>query len=102
MQSPVISGVPIFRNNLAARTRRTPDTLIEAARRQDNELTEANWRRWMGIEPTWDFVEPHAGFEDQERHQAALHLHLPEPEKPIARAGNIHTIRCLSLPPIAC
>jgi hypothetical protein len=28
----------------------------------------------MGIEPTWDFVEPHAGFEDQERHQAALHL----------------------------
>ena len=29
----------------------------------------------MGIEPTWDFVEPHAGFEDQERHQVALHLH---------------------------
>jgi len=28
----------------------------------------------MGIEPTWDFVEPHAGFEDQERHQAAAHL----------------------------
>ena len=23
----------------------------------------------MGIEPTWDFVEPHAGFEDQDRHQ---------------------------------
>ncbi len=56
----------------------------------------------MGIEPTWDFVEPHAGFEDQERHQAALHLHLPEPENPIAKAGNIHTIRCLSLPPFAC
>ena len=28
----------------------------------------------MGIEPTRDFVEPHAGFEDQERHQAACHL----------------------------
>src|ERR1039458_53430 len=28
----------------------------------------------MGIEPTWDFVEPHAGFEDQERHQVAPHL----------------------------
>jgi hypothetical protein len=43
-------------------------------------LAVGNWRRWMGIEPTWDFVEPHAGFEDQERHQAALHLHLPEPD----------------------
>ncbi len=32
----------------------------------------------MGIEPTWDFVEFHAGFEDQERHQAALHLLLTE------------------------
>ena len=30
----------------------------------------------MGIEPTWDFVEPHAGFEDQERHQVALHLRI--------------------------
>ncbi len=28
----------------------------------------------MGIEPTWDFVESHAGFEDQERHQNALRL----------------------------
>ena len=28
----------------------------------------------MGIEPTWDFVEPHLGFEDQERHQVALRL----------------------------
>ena len=34
----------------------------------------------MGIEPTWDFVEPHAGFEDQERHQAALHLRTPSRE----------------------
>ena len=34
----------------------------------------SNWRRRMGIEPTWDFVEPHTGFEDQERHQVALHL----------------------------
>ena len=33
----------------------------------------------MGIEPTWDFVEPHAGFEDQERHQVALHLRSVEP-----------------------
>ena len=28
----------------------------------------------MGIEPTWNFVESHTGFEDQERHQIALHL----------------------------
>lgn len=28
----------------------------------------------MGIEPTWDLVESHTGFEDQERHQAASHL----------------------------
>ena len=28
----------------------------------------------MGIEPTWNFVEPHHGFEDQERHQVALRL----------------------------
>ncbi len=28
----------------------------------------------MGIEPTWDLVESHAGFEDQERHQVAPHL----------------------------
>ena len=34
----------------------------------------SNWRRRMGIEPTWDFVEPHHGFEDQERHQVALRL----------------------------
>jgi|GEM_PF-1952190 hypothetical protein len=26
----------------------------------------------MGIEPTWDFVEPHAGFEDQERQPGRL------------------------------
>ncbi len=35
----------------------------------------------MGIEPTWDFVEPHAGFEDQERHQAAPHLHNGSPRR---------------------
>ena len=29
----------------------------------------------MGIEPTWDLLKPHTGFEDQERHQAACHLH---------------------------
>lgn len=28
----------------------------------------------MGIEPTWDWLKPHTGFEDQERHQAASHL----------------------------
>ena len=28
----------------------------------------------MGIEPTRDLFKPHAGFEDQERHQAACHL----------------------------
>ena len=33
----------------------------------------------MGIEPTWDFVEPHHGFEDQERHQVALRLRDDEP-----------------------
>ena len=33
----------------------------------------------MGIEPTWNFVEPHHGFEDQERHQVALRLHGDEP-----------------------
>ena len=37
-------------------------------------LAFEKWRRWMGIEPTWDFVEPHTGFEDQERHQVAPHL----------------------------
>lgn len=26
----------------------------------------------MGIEPTWDFVEPHTGFEDQERQPGRL------------------------------
>ncbi len=30
----------------------------------------------MGIEPTWNFVESHAGFEDQERHQVALRLRV--------------------------
>ncbi len=32
----------------------------------------------MGIEPTRDFVEPHTGFEDQGRHQAASHLQVVE------------------------
>ena len=36
------------------------------------------WRRWMGIEPTWNFVESHTGFEDQERHQVALHLRVED------------------------
>ncbi len=38
---------------------------------ENEEEKIGNWRRRMGIEPTWDFVEPHAGFEDQERHQVA-------------------------------
>ena len=41
-------------------------------------LTVIEWRRRMGIEPTWDFVEPHHGFEDQERHQVALRLPADE------------------------
>ena len=41
---------------------------------ENEEEKNGNWRRRMGIEPTWDFVEPHTGFEDQERHQVALHL----------------------------
>ena len=28
------------------------------------------WRRRMGIEPTWELIDSHTGFEDQERHQA--------------------------------
>ena len=30
----------------------------------------------MGIEPTWDFVEPHHGFEDQTTHQQWNHLRI--------------------------
>jgi hypothetical protein len=30
----------------------------------------------MGIEPTRNLIEPHTGFEDLERHQAAGHLPL--------------------------
>ena len=45
----------------------------------------------MGIEPTWDFVEPHAGFEDQERHQVAPHLRdengLADSHENLARFG---------------
>ena len=43
----------------------------------------------MGIEPTWDFVEPHAGFEDQERHQVAPHLHTGSRHR-LPVAGVIH------------
>lgn len=89
-------------NNPAARTRRTPDMLLEAEGRHDNELTDGNWRRWMGIEPTWDFVEPHAGFEDQERHQAALHLHQPQAESEIAKDGNPNPSLWSRLPPLGC
>ena len=49
----------------------------------------------MGIEPTWDFVEPHAGFEDQERHQAAAHLHAA-PLHRLPLAGVVHFRRAAS------
>ena len=49
----------------------------------------------MGIEPTWDFVEPHTGFEDQERHQAAPHLH-PGSLRRLPMAGVIHFRRPVS------
>ena len=49
----------------------------------------------MGIEPTWDFVEPHAGFEDQERHQAAAHLHAA-PLRRLSLAGVIQFRRAAS------
>ena len=49
----------------------------------------------MGIEPTWDFVEPHAGFEDQERHQAAAHLRAAPLRRPPG-AGAIHFRRAAS------
>ena len=49
----------------------------------------------MGIEPTWDFVEPHAGFEDQERHQAAPHLHNGSLRR-LPMAGVIHFRRAAS------
>ncbi len=51
----------------------------------------------MGIEPTWDFVEPHAGFEDQERHQAASHLHATTLRR-LPRAGAIHFLQAVSQP----
>jgi hypothetical protein len=45
---------------------------FEDENEDEDDLEEyRNWRRRMGIEPTWDFVEPHTGFEDQERHQVA-------------------------------
>ena len=56
-------GTPVLRGPAFAQLRRAGE----------NEKG-GNWRRRMGIEPTWDFVEPHSGFEDRERHQVALHL----------------------------
>ena len=41
-----------------------------------NFITLPKWRRWMGIEPTWGLFEPHAGFEDHDRHQPCKHLHI--------------------------
>ncbi len=58
-----------------------------AQRRIDGRLGYARhreWRRRMGIEPTWNFVESHAGFEDQERHQVALRLRKRRPSKFLA------------------
>ena len=45
----------------------------------------------MGIEPTWDFVEPHHGFEDQERHQVALRLREDAPRRRMAPQGPAST-----------
>jgi hypothetical protein len=50
----------------------------------------------MGIEPTWNFVEPHHGFEDQERHQVALRLQAQGTRCPRfapQRAVSIFTVR---------
>ena len=56
------------------------------------------WRRWMGIEPTWDLIEPHAGFEDQERHQVAPHLRA----RPFRHGRNARkNIRAKSSPHLA-
>ena len=49
----------------------------------------------MGIEPTWDFVEPHTGFEDQERHRAASHLQTGWPRR-LPLAGVIVFRRAVS------
>ena len=49
----------------------------------------------MGIEPTWDFVEPHAGFEDQERHQVAPHLHTKSMPR-LPKGGVVHFRRAVS------
>ena len=62
---------------------------LEFPEDKDEEEKRGNWRRRMGIEPTWDFVEPHTGFEDQERHQVALHLH-PGSRRRLPMTGVIH------------
>lgn len=41
----------------------------------------------MGIEPTRDLIEPHTGFEDLERHQAAGHL--PPDKAPATDDGTL-------------
>jgi hypothetical protein len=41
----------------------------------------------MGIEPTRDLIEPHTGFEDLERHQAAGHL--PTDKAPATDDGSL-------------
>ncbi len=51
----------------------------------------------MGIEPTRDFVEPHTGFEDQERHQAARHLQPTSSRRP-PWAGALDFHRAVSRP----
>jgi hypothetical protein len=51
----------------------------------------------MGIEPTWDFVEPHHGFEDQERHQVALRLPNNSTCLSISHLQNIGTARAILL-----
>jgi hypothetical protein len=54
----------------------------------------------MGIEPTWDFVEPHHGFEDQERHQVALRLQENEPRcSRLAPQGSVSTFNKRGMSP---
>ena len=45
----------------------------------------------MGIEPTWDFVEPHHGFEDQDTHQQCKRLQTKE-------LPQIHFLHAISMP----
>ena len=55
----------------------------------------------MGIEPTWDLIEPHTGFEDQERHQAASHLRIECERDPRTAARISASLFCKHITPAA-